>query len=295
MALWSCHCEAACMECNIIYGIGEHMCLIHPCSVGCSGKPVSHLFQHFPSFHVQCKTCSEMLHLGWWQGLGKRVSNHVIGWAIYESQGALLNDPANEIIAHIDVLRARVVLVVSSEGNCCLVVREEGGGWFDGVEHLRQEASQPEGLLHAVGHCIVLTLGGGQEDNLLPLERSWDGPSIDEECVACHGTPILIHVAICVSISFEGSLGLYISQPEVACAKQIVKDSLNCPPVGRTRVFYKTSDGGDCESDVGMSGKGGPVKCPNSLTVRLIAHNHVLSHECARLLSCEANGGVHGG
>ena len=75
------------------------------------------------------------------------------------------------MIVQVDVLRARVVVVVSSEGNWCLVVREEGGGWFDGVEHLGQEASQPKCLLHAVGCCDVLTFGGGQEDNLLLLGR----------------------------------------------------------------------------------------------------------------------------
>ena len=64
------------------------------------------------------------------------------------------------MIAHVDVLHACVVLVVSSKGNCCLVVREEGGGWFDGIEHLGQKASQPEGLLHAMGRCDVLALGG---------------------------------------------------------------------------------------------------------------------------------------
>ena len=77
----------------------------------------------------------------------------------------------NEMVAHVNVLRACVVLVVLSEGNCCLFVREEGGGWFDGIEHLGQEASQPEGLLHAMGCCNVLALGGGQGDNLLPLGR----------------------------------------------------------------------------------------------------------------------------
>ena len=47
-----------------------------------------------------------MLHLGRWQGLGERVSDHVIGWAIDKMQGALLDDPANKMVAHINVLSA---------------------------------------------------------------------------------------------------------------------------------------------------------------------------------------------
>jgi hypothetical protein len=56
-----------------------------------------------------------MLHLGRWQGLGERVRDHVIGRAINEAQGALLNDPSDEVVVHIDVLRACVVLVVLGE------------------------------------------------------------------------------------------------------------------------------------------------------------------------------------
>jgi hypothetical protein len=45
-----------------------------------------------------------MLHLGRGQGFYECVSNHVIGWAIDKVQGALLNDPVNEVVAHINVL-----------------------------------------------------------------------------------------------------------------------------------------------------------------------------------------------
>ena len=51
-------------------------------------------------------------------------------------QRALLDDPADEIIMHIDVLHLHVVLVVPCEGDGCLVIRKEGGGRLDGGEHL---------------------------------------------------------------------------------------------------------------------------------------------------------------
>ena len=52
------------MECNIIYDIGECMCLIYVHSVRNSSKPIPRSFQHSPLFHVQFETCSKMLHLG---------------------------------------------------------------------------------------------------------------------------------------------------------------------------------------------------------------------------------------
>ena len=65
---------------------------------------VPHSFRHSPSFRVQSKSCGEMLHLGRWQGFCERVGDHVISGAIYEAKGALLDDPANEVVVHVDVL-----------------------------------------------------------------------------------------------------------------------------------------------------------------------------------------------
>ena len=78
-------------------------------------------------------------------------------------------------------------------------------------------------------------------------------------------------------------------------AGQVVKDSLDCLLVGNARVCCETGDSGDCKSNIRTSGKGGPVECPNSLTIRLIAHDCVLSRGCGGLFCCEANGRVHGG
>jgi hypothetical protein len=105
-----------------------------------------------------------MLHLGRWQGLDERVRDHVVGWAINEVQEALLNDLSDEVVVHVDVLCACVVLVVLSERDGCLVVREEGGRRFDGLEDFGEEAAQPQRLLHPVCHCGVFALSRGQGD-----------------------------------------------------------------------------------------------------------------------------------
>jgi len=47
-----------------------------------------------------------------------------LGGAIHKVQRALLNHPMDPVIAHIDVLGASVILVVASEGDGGLVVRE---------------------------------------------------------------------------------------------------------------------------------------------------------------------------
>ena len=91
-------------------------------SNGRSEVPVPGLFQHSPSFRTQSESCGKMLHLGRGKSLGEGVCDHVVGWAINEAHGSMLDDPANEVVSHIDVLRARMVLVVACEGNGGLVV-----------------------------------------------------------------------------------------------------------------------------------------------------------------------------
>ena len=59
-------------------------------------------------------------------------------------EGALLNDPPDEMVAHINVLYAHVVLMITGEHDCCLVVREEGSGGLEGAEELSEETVQPE-------------------------------------------------------------------------------------------------------------------------------------------------------
>ena len=58
-----------------------------------------------------------------WQGLRKRVGDHFGGRAIDESNLAFLDDPANEMVPHVDVFHAQVIPVVLSERDGGLVVR----------------------------------------------------------------------------------------------------------------------------------------------------------------------------
>ena len=63
-----------------------------------------------------------MFHLGRGQGLGEGIGDHVVSWAIDNVQGALLNDPLDEVVPHINVLCAHMILVIMGEHNSCLVI-----------------------------------------------------------------------------------------------------------------------------------------------------------------------------
>ena len=63
-----------------------------------------------------------MFHLGRGKGLGEGIGDHVVGQAIDDTQGALLGNPSDEVVVHVDVLRARMVLVIAGERDGCLVI-----------------------------------------------------------------------------------------------------------------------------------------------------------------------------
>jgi len=65
-----------------------------------------------------------MLHLCRGQSLCERVGHHVLGGAIHKAQRALLDHPMDPVIVHVNVLGVSVILVVASEGDGGLVVRE---------------------------------------------------------------------------------------------------------------------------------------------------------------------------
>jgi len=132
-------------------------------------SPRSMPLQHSPSLHTQSKGCSKVLHLGRGQCLGGGVGHHVVHWTINKPDGALLNDPANPVVLHVDVLCAWVVLVVTHECNGRLIVREQSGGGCDIAKYLRDEAAKPQGLLASMRCCDVLAFSGRQGDNLLSL------------------------------------------------------------------------------------------------------------------------------
>jgi hypothetical protein len=67
-----------------------------------------------------------------------RVGDHVIHGAIDEAYGALLDDPPDPVVAHVNVLCAGMVLVVACECNGGLVVREKSCRILERSEDSRQ-------------------------------------------------------------------------------------------------------------------------------------------------------------
>jgi len=102
--------------------------------------PRSAPLQHSPSLRIQSKGCSEVLNLGRGQRLGEGVGHHVICGAVDKPDGALLDDPVDPMVSHVNVLCMWVVLVVTCKRNGCLVVGKQSGGGCDVAEYLRNEA-----------------------------------------------------------------------------------------------------------------------------------------------------------
>ena len=83
------------------------------------------MLQHTPSSLEQAESDGEMLDLRRGKGFCEDVRDHVLGRAIHEAYLLVFDDPADEMEADVDVLRARVVLVVPRERDGRLVVRVE--------------------------------------------------------------------------------------------------------------------------------------------------------------------------
>jgi hypothetical protein len=116
---------------------------------------------------VQAEACGEVLHFQRGKCLGEDIGNHVVGGAIYEVQSALLHHPTDPMVAHVNVLRAHVILVVARERNHGLIVGEQGDGVGEGAEKFREEALEPEALLHAMCSHDILALHHGKRDDFL--------------------------------------------------------------------------------------------------------------------------------
>ena len=125
-----------------------------------------------------------MLHFRQGKHLGENIGDHVISGAIYEAQSALLHHPTDPMVAHVDVLHARVILVVVREHDRGLIVGEKGDGVGEGAKKFREEALELEAVLHAVCSCDVLALHCGKQDDFLAFQRPGDGATVDEECIA---------------------------------------------------------------------------------------------------------------
>lgn len=94
------------------------------------------IFQHSPSSRAQAESIGKMFDLGRGEGLGQGVGNHVIGRTVDEAERAVLDDLTDEMIPYVDMLRARVILVVLSERNCGLIVAEQNCGGVERREDL---------------------------------------------------------------------------------------------------------------------------------------------------------------
>ena len=87
------------------------------------------MLQHSPSSGEQAKGRREVLDLGRGEGLRQDVGDHVLGGAVDELNLLVLDDPADEVVADVDVLRTGMVLVVTSErdGGLVVVVKRNTG------------------------------------------------------------------------------------------------------------------------------------------------------------------------
>jgi len=110
-----------------------------------------------------------VLDLGRRQCLGEDIGHHVISGAVNELDGTLLDDPVDPMVAHINVLGLRMVLIVMCECDGSLVIAEECGGGSEVTKDFGDKAAKPEGFLATMRCCDVLALSGGQRNNLLSL------------------------------------------------------------------------------------------------------------------------------
>ena len=82
-------------------------------------------FQHSPGrvTHAEAETVAHYLPLG--KGLGQDIGGHVVCRAVNKVDYLPRNALVDEMVANVDVLSARMVVVVDSKRECCLVVAME--------------------------------------------------------------------------------------------------------------------------------------------------------------------------
>ena len=72
---------------------------------------------------------------------GKRVSDHVSCGTIDKPEGPLFDDPANEMIADVDMFGPGVILVIPRESDRGLIVRKQCSGTLNRGEDVAQETA----------------------------------------------------------------------------------------------------------------------------------------------------------
>jgi len=73
------------------------------------------------------------------------------------------------MVVHINVLGLWMVLVVMCECDGSLVIAKECGGGSEVTKDLGDKAVKLESFLATMSCCNILTLGGGQRNDLLSL------------------------------------------------------------------------------------------------------------------------------
>ncbi|KAF8547397.1 hypothetical protein OG21DRAFT_1527189 [Imleria badia] len=114
-------------------------------------------------------------------GLGKNVGDHFTSGAENELDFAIVDDPTYEVKAHIDVLGARMVLMVFHERNRRLVVQEEGGWLRERGEQAGDEGTKPVRFFCSMCSTYVFTLGHRERNNLLLLGAPGNSATVDEK------------------------------------------------------------------------------------------------------------------
>ncbi len=115
------------------------------------------------------------------------------------------DDPTDKMKANVDVLAARVVLVILRERDSRTGCRRRGvGGIEGGPEDLGDECAQPERFLRGVRSRDVLGLGGGQGNDFLALSTPRDGhPPFKRKAYPENRTAILRHAAVRVRVPHQ--------------------------------------------------------------------------------------------
>jgi hypothetical protein len=162
-----------------------------------------------------------MLGLDARKRLGKGIGDHILGRTKDEADRAILDDPANEVVANIDVFGMGVILVVFGKCDSRFVVGEKSGGRESETEDFRGERTKPECFFRSMGSSNVLPLGRRQHDELLLFRIPRDGAAVDEKRVPGDRTTILLLTAISIYPTCKIFIPLPISKPEVARTLQM--------------------------------------------------------------------------
>ncbi len=178
-----------------------------------------------------------------WKKVKKSIKKYfqlfLMHGAVDKVHSTLLHHLPDPVVLDINMLSLHMILVVSHECNHGLVVWKKCERFGERAKDFREEAFKPKPLLYPVHGRDVLALCGGKWGYLLLLRWLRDGTTINEECVARNGLPVLSHGAIGICVALEDVPCLTVQKAEVTCAGQVVEDPLDGLPMCRPGVCTK--------------------------------------------------------